>query len=145
MKIRKATKKDFGRLVELIRIEYGKSPYNEKWTKGSGLKTLRYYLKIGGEIYTAEIDKRVVGFIISRGEYYNKGISTIVEELVVERRFQGKGIGKALLKRVEDNSKKAKINEIYLTTSKKAPAFKFYKKLGYVPAKYTVYMKKRLK
>jgi N-acetylglutamate synthase-like GNAT family acetyltransferase len=32
MKIRKATKKDFGEIAEIIKNEYGKPPYNEKWT-----------------------------------------------------------------------------------------------------------------
>lgn len=144
MKIRKATKKDFKRIAELMKKEYVKKPYKEKWTISNGLKTLNYYKKIAN-IYVGIIEKKIVGFVIFRYEYYNTGFSTMVKEIVVDSKIQGKGVGKVLMNKVEADSKKKKCNIVWLITGKKAPAFKFYKKMKYKPSQNTVVLEKMLK
>jgi aminoglycoside 6'-N-acetyltransferase I len=131
-------------MSKIIKEEYGKSPYYEKWTYGNANKTFSHFSKVG-LINVAIINNKVVGFIIFRKEYYNKGYSIIIEELVVEKKLQGKGIGKSLMKEVENYCKKQKIKDINLTTNKKAPAYKFYLKLGYIPSNSTVYFQKTIK
>ena len=143
MKIRKATKKDFKEISRLIKTEYLKH-YKEKWTEKNAIKTLNYYWRIG-KIFVAEIEKKVVGFIIIREEYYNDGKSVMVEELVINGKNQGMGIGKKLMDFIEEYCKKNKINFIWLITSKKATAFKFYKKIGYRYKENTAYFSKELK
>lgn len=143
MKIRKATKKDFKEIFKLMQKEYLKH-YKEKWSEKNALKTISYYSKIG-KIFVAEIDKKVVGFIIIREEYYNEGKRMMVEEFVVNGNYQGKGIGKQLMTFVEDYCKKNKIISIWLITNKKAAAFQFYKKIGYKLLDDTAYFEKVLK
>lgn len=143
MKIRKATKKDFKEIARLIKNEYLKH-YKEKWTEKNAIKTLDYYWKIA-EIFVAEIEKNIIGFVIIREEYYNNGKSIMIEELVVDGEFQGKGIGKKLMQFVEDYCKKNKINFIWLITGKKVDAFKFYEKIGYKYREDTVYFSKEVK
>ena len=127
-----------------MKREYGKKPYNEKWTWKNGLKTLNYYFKIG-EGYVALIDDKIVGFIIAIKEYYNEGAGFVIEELAIDSNYQKQGIGKKLMEKMESKAKNAKAKYIYLTTSKNAPAFKFYKKMGYIPSKKTVYFRKELR
>jgi ribosomal protein S18 acetylase RimI-like enzyme len=143
MKTRKATKKDFEEIANLIKTEYLKH-YKEKWTKNSALRTLDYYWKVG-KIFVAEIEKKVVGFVIVREEYYNDGKSIMVEELVVDGSLQGKGLGRKLMDFVEDYCIKNKIKFVWLITNRKASAFKFYKKIGYKFKENTAYFSKELK
>ena len=141
MKIRLANRKDFNEISQIIKEEYGKPPYDEKWTKQSALQTLNYYSK-WGKIYVAEIDKKVIGLLIIHKELYNNGTQLHIKELAVKAEFQGKGIGKALMRNAEEFAKKNKVKMIYLTTSLDAPAFHFYKKIGYIPSKKTVFFRK---
>lgn len=143
MIIRKAKRGDFNKIAELMNKEYSKHPYHEPWKKKNAIKTLNYFSKVG-EIFVL-IDKEIIGFIISRDEYYNDGGSTMIEELIVDSDFQGKGFGKKLVNSVERHCKKKKIKRVLLMASKNASAFHFYKKMGYVPSKRTVLFRKELK
>jgi len=142
MRIRKADKKDFEKIAYLMNKEYSKSPYNELWKEENAIKTLKYFSKVG-DIFIM-VDKQIRGFIISRDEYYNEGEGTIIEEIVVDSDFQGEGFGRRLIEYVEKRSRKKGIKSILLMTSKDAPAFKFYKKMGYTPSKKTVLFRKKL-
>ena len=144
MIIRKATKKDFNELFMIIKEEYGKPPYKERWAKPNAFKTLDYYSK-RGKIYVAEIDGKVIGLLVIHLDVYNTGAQMDIKELAVKSKFHGKGIGKALIKKAEEVARKNKANMIYLTTSLDAPAFHFYKKMGYIPSKKTVFFRKFLK
>ncbi len=143
MKIRKATKEDFSRIAELINEEYSKPPYHEPWKKKNAIKTLNYFAKVGKILVL--IEERIIGFIISRDEYYNEGSATMIEELIVDNEFKGRGFGRKLVEYVEKQGKKKKIKRVLLMASKDAPAFKFYKKMGYIPSKKTVLFRKRLR
>ena len=143
MKIRKAKKGDFKEIYELIKIEYFKH-YKEKWTKENTFKTLRFYDKVG-KIFIVEIEKKVVGFVIIREEFYNGNKTLLVKELVVQGKVQGKGIGKKLMMFVNDYCRKNKIKSIWLITGRKVDAFKFYKKIWYKHEVNTAYFSKKLK
>ncbi len=144
MKIRKLTKKDFKEVYSIMKKEYIKKPYKEKWNWNSTLKLLNYYLKLGWG-YVAIINNKIVGFTIIRKEPSHKGIWLLVEEIAVDSKCHGQGIGRKLMEKNEAYCKKNKIRFIFLMTNKKAPAFKFYEKLGYKHSKNTVYFEKRLR
>jgi len=143
MKIRQATRKDFGEIYVIIKEEYGRVPYNEKWTKQNAFKTLNHYSK-WGKMYVAEIDNKVAGFLVIHLEPYN-GLQLDLKEIAVKAEFKGRGIGRALVKKAEEFARKNKVKAIYLMTSPDAPAFYFYKKMGYIPDRKTVFFRKELK
>ncbi|MBU3940525.1 MAG: GNAT family N-acetyltransferase [Nanoarchaeota archaeon] len=142
MKIRKITKKDFKEISRLIKVEYLKH-YKEKWTEKNAAKTLDYYQKIG-KIFVAELKGVVVGFVIFKEEYYNDKKMVKIEELIVNGKLQGKGIGKELMQFVENYCKENKISLIWLITGKEVGAFKFYKKIGYKHSEKTAYLEKEV-
>jgi len=144
MKIRKAKKQDFKYMAQILKTEYRKAPWNEKWTEKQALKTILYLSKIG-IIHVAEINNKIAGFIICRTEPWAEGSYLVIEEFVVDSKYQRKGIGKALIKKIEEYSRKSKVKVIYFTTHRKAPAVKFYKKMGYTPSKEAVIFGKKLK
>lgn len=143
MKIRKATKKDFKQLAQIAKDEY-KRTFKEKYTDQSALRLITHFSKIAMS-YVAEIDKKAVGFIIGRLEPRETSWAMVVEELAVDKKYQQKGIGKALILKIEQYARSKKAHLIYLTTSKKAPAAKFYSKMKYKPAKNVIIFGKRLR
>ena len=144
MKIRKAVKKDFKVLARIMEVEYSKKPYNDKWKKGEAVKTLEFDSK-NNLIYVATVEGKVVGFVIFGKEYHNGKYTINVEELAVNNRFHGFGIGKKLMEFVERYCRKNNIDSIHLSSNKKSRAFKFYKKLRYVESKNFIHMYKELK
>ena len=57
MKVRKPSKKDFSEIAKIIKNEYGKKPYFEKWTEKNAIRTLEHYSKVG-KIYVCIIEKK---------------------------------------------------------------------------------------
>lgn len=143
MKIRKAKPKDFRQIAQIVKNEY-KITYKEKYTDMSALRLVKYFYKLG-TIYVAEIDKKVVGFIAGRFEPREIGWAMVVEEFAVDSNYQRQGIGRKLMKKMEQLAKSSKVYMIYLLTHKTAPAEKFYRAVGYQEYKDAVVFSKRLK
>jgi aminoglycoside 6'-N-acetyltransferase I len=144
MKIRKATLRDLKGIGELMKTEFNKPPYEDGWTDSSVRRTVRNYLRIGYGFVAIE-GKEIVGAVIVKNDYYAKGLSLVIEELIVKSECQGKGIGSKLVKEIEKIAKKKKAHTVYLYTSKKSRAFKFYKRLGYEESEHMATMGKKLK
>ncbi len=143
MKIRKATKKDFKQISQIVEKEFNRI-FREKWTDSTSLNFVKYFDKIA-TIYVAEEDKKVVGFVIGRIEAIGEGFAMVIEGLGVDSKYQKRGIGKKLIKKIEDYAKSKDVYLIYLTTRKKIPAVKFYEKLKFKKSKDVVILGKRLK
>ena len=144
MKIRKANKKDFKRISEIIKIEYGKKPYNEKWTSQTSLKSIIEYSR-RAKIFVVLTDINIVGFIILEDYVSPSGREGMIDEVVIEKKYQGKGYGKSLIEFAENYFMKKKIKEVTLMSNTKSVAFNIYKKRNYKQDKHFVYMKKKLK
>ncbi len=144
MKIRKTTLKDVNAIAKLVKTEFNKKPYNDGWTDFTSQKAVRSFLKKGLGFVATEGNK-IIGAIIANEEPYAKGTYWEIQELVVGRKFQRKGIGKKLVERLEDFAKKKKVATIYFSTHKKSEAFKFYKKMKYSVSKDMVIMGKKIK
>ena len=127
-----------------MKKELARPPFNERANLNSISKSLDFYFKIG-KIYAVKEKKEIIGVVVFKKEQYWEGKVIIIEDLVVRNRFQGEGIGKTLLRYVEDYAKKEKIKAILFTTNKKSNAVKFYKKLGYKTEKDKIYMRMNLK
>lgn len=143
MKIRKITKKDLKSVGELIKEAFNKAPYNDGWTDKSVKIMLENLYKIGYG-FVSLIDEKIVGVIFVRDDPYAKGLYVVVEQLVVKKSVQGKGIGRALVKEIEKVAKKKKAHTVYLYTHKDSEAIKFYVRLGYKQGS-VVSMGKKLK
>ena len=128
--IRKVKSGDLKAISGIFRAEYGKPPYNEKWSEKSALKKIREYYK-GNLIFVMEIGNEVVGFIIGRLDTWDDGARGFISELAVSSKFQGKGCGTALIRHFEDFARKKGSRKISLFSSGKSRAFRLYKKLGF--------------
>ena len=142
MKIRKATKKDFKEIAEILMKESSKKPYNKKYTLKIAIKEIRNFSK--DDLYVATTEKRIIGFIATQitSEIEKR---VYVQELWLRLAYQRKGIGKNLVEFIEKMYKKKGIKTIRLTTKKNVRAFGFYKKIKYKELKNLIYMEKKLK
>jgi len=141
MKIRKATKKDWNEIAEILMEESSKKPYNEKFTHRSAKKDVLEFFK--DSLYVATYGRKIIGFIASHIVNSDK-TKGYIDELWIRENHQKKGTGKMLVKFVEEMYKKKGLSRIRLTTNKNAKAYGFYTKLKYKNAD-LVYMEKKLK
>ena len=142
MKIRKARKEDFKEIAEILIKESSKKPYDEKYNLKRALKEIIKFCK--DELYVAINKKEITGFIASSITLDNKQ-KAYVNELWLKSIYQGKGIGKVLVKFIEEKYKKKGVNTIRLVAKRNAKAFDFYKKIKYKEYRELVFMEKRLK
>jgi N-acetylglutamate synthase-like GNAT family acetyltransferase len=138
MTIREATKLDFLNLVEIMNKSASKKelkgfvpPTNE--TKKFLVKLRRQLEVSGHQVLVAEMNKRAVGFIYFTHD--KEGMT--IEEVDVIKQCQHRGIGKALVKRVERVAENKGVK--YLTTGtainaegKPWKAYGFWIRMGYV-------------
>lgn len=90
----------------------------------------------GSFTFVVTKDDIVVGMIGLRmqSSYVSNELKTQISALVTKKEYQGQGIGKSLLKYVENLIHSKGSNSIYLTSAIKEErlnAHEFYKKLGY--------------
>src|SRR3989344_1383312 len=138
LQIRQAKKIDFEKIYQVFSQEYRKKPYNEKWDKKNGLRFVNNYSKIA-KIFVAISDGKLIGAIIFRIKPDNKGFLLIVEELAVNIKFQGKGIGRKLMELAENYGLINGCHSVRLLTHNQSHAVKFYEKLNYEKAKDIIY------
>jgi len=130
MIIRKANSKDLKQIAEIYKEVYSEAPYHEKWNKKMALERVRDELE-DGKIYIAEVEKKVAGFIAFSTYEWFDGKWGYIDDFAMLKEYRGMGIGKMLMKKAEDDLRKAKARVIDLRVHKKAKAFNMYKKLKY--------------
>ncbi|MCX8159145.1 MAG: GNAT family N-acetyltransferase [Candidatus Pacearchaeota archaeon] len=141
VKIRKGKKSDLKEIVRIFIKEFGKSPYNEKWSEKNAFLKFKDYFKFA-KCFVAVVDKKVVGFIFA-DTYYQQTKKLWIYDLVVDGSYQGGGIGKKLIDFAINYFMKKGIDGVRLIASRKAKAFKFYKKLNFKETDF-VEMEKKL-
>ncbi|MDP3973760.1 MAG: GNAT family N-acetyltransferase [Candidatus Daviesbacteria bacterium] len=78
-------------------------------------------------IFKAEEEGQTVGTISGR---YASGV-VYISEIIVAKSKRGKGVGSALMKKIEEFGKKLGAHKIWLITGKDWSENKFYRKLGF--------------
>jgi GNAT superfamily N-acetyltransferase len=89
-------------------------------------------LKGGFEVFVAECEGKVVGFIV----YNMKSSDDNIDNVVVAKEEQGKGVGKALVEYTEALAKSRGINVMRTDTTENAEgdpwqSYGFWRKMGY--------------
>jgi len=129
--IRRATKEDCPRLLELIRelADYERAP--EEVTV-----TIEHFTDSGFGphpvwwAFVAAVDGRVEGFALYYIRYSTwKGQRLYLEDFVVTQELRGKGLGKLLFERVLEEMKEKKFKGmVWQVLDWNEPAINFYKK-----------------
>jgi len=125
--IKKAKKNELKEVTNLFLEESNKKPYNQNYTIKTAISRVDDMFNYGS-IYLAFVDKDIAGFIAIAGE----GKKDIyIDEFWLKAKYQRKGVGRKLLKFVEEKYKKKGAHSISVMTSKGTGAFKFYKKFKF--------------
>ncbi|MCX6802429.1 MAG: GNAT family N-acetyltransferase [Candidatus Diapherotrites archaeon] len=131
--LRPAKESDLGFCAELLRKEFSKAPYNEKWTPAKAMRAVRLWARHPkSAIYVIEMGGKRTGIIFG-SEFYSEpeGNGFFVEEFAVAEGLQGKGIGRKALALLEKDLKKKGFKALTLLSHRKSKAFKFYQKIGF--------------
>ncbi len=129
-KVRKAQNKDLKKVAKIFKTEYSKPPYNEKWSEKAIIKKVKEYFK-NNYFFVLEIEKGVAGFLIGHSYLWHDGIRGLIDEFVVDSKFQGKGHGSQLINHFEIFLKKKGIKKLSLFSVTKSRAFNVYQRLGF--------------
>jgi len=129
--IRKATKEDCPRLLELVQelATYERASHEVTVTpehfieSGFGEKPVWW-------AFVAEVDNKIVGFALYYIRYSTwKGQAMYLEDILITNEMRSKGIGKLLFDRLIEEAKEKKFNRIiWQVLDWNEPAINFYKK-----------------
>lgn len=152
--IRKAKIKD---LDDILRLEYKlfkeiHKKYDKSFNLGWPLseKGKKYFkdriTKVSGFSEVAEYDGNVIGFLscsLYKQLFYRKEAKCAwLEDVFIEKKFSGRGIGRNLVKHFIKWCKDKKVRNIFVTTNaKNSKALTFYKKSGFKDYEITLEIK----
>ena len=129
MEIRKATQKDARKISKLAINSIAKiksDKYSKKqikvWMNMNIVSDVKTWFKVR-EVFVAEDKGKIIGTVSLNKNKFSR--------FFVKHNLQGKGIGKKLLKFIENRVKKKGYKKIWMTSV--PSAYNFYKKLGYKP------------
>ncbi|MBU0467397.1 MAG: GNAT family N-acetyltransferase [Nanoarchaeota archaeon] len=136
MKIRKATIKDLGAIAKLF-CEYTRYEHNlDKKVKLEKLANIkkeeRKHIKTGTIYFVVEKDKEIIGCLNATIDRRGKSNIGVIHNLVITKKFRGKGYGDALVKYVKNYLKKQgceRARTFVFLNNKKAK--KFWTKRGF--------------
>lgn len=131
------------RLIDLFIEVFQKKPYNEKWNKkATGKRLKQLYNEAKEFLLYAESQGRVVGLTACQKLTWPNGNHLIIEDLVVAKEYRGRGVGAALIIKLEKIAKKKGIPAIDILVNKKSLAMEFWKKQKYRQTDYVQFSKK---
>jgi len=139
MKIRRITKGDKKDIFELaieedrlMRFFVSFPVYEKRLTKKSFEKLFKSYLKRDRFFYGIEFNKKVIGFIMGNIKKAPQGKVGYIDDLMISRKYKGKGLSTKLKDAFFEWLKKRKIRycQLHLFWNNKN-AFKIYKKWGF--------------
>ena len=133
MELRRLTGEDRGTVTRLFTDVFTNEPWNDDWSDREQLDAYirdltgqSYSLTLGyfdGDVLTA----LAMGYI----KHWYSGTEYIINELCVDRKRQGQGIGSSFLKAIEEYLSENGISQIFLLTDRNVPAYQFYLKNGF--------------
>lgn len=133
MKIRKIKLLDLSACSHILENEYSREPYNEKFDRGAALKYIKSKYKYcqNSSFVMADEANKIIGFVFLSMSYWANGPQAILEEIVIDKKMQGQGCGKQLVKFAHEFLVKKKVNSVMLWVNKNANAYHFHQKNNY--------------
>lgn len=112
-------------------------PWNDDWSDKEQLH--RYIMDLIGNNNSLTLglfeNDKLIGLAMGSIMHWYSGTEYYINEFCVKTEKQGRGIGTAFLKEVEEYVKSKQIMHIFLQTERTVPAYDFYKKNGFIELK----------
>ncbi|MBQ3376049.1 MAG: GNAT family N-acetyltransferase [Erysipelotrichaceae bacterium] len=132
MIIKEMSLNDLEEIKQLFRSVFTIDPWNEDWSDEKQLdEYLRDIMEVRNPLVFGLYEDELIGFSIGKIKHWCGGTEYFIEELCIRNEYQGKGYGKAFFSLIEEKLKEKGLNQIYLTTDRDVPAYRFYKKIGF--------------
>lgn len=137
---------DVDRSSEMYINVFKSDEFNFEWMKEEKIK--EYFSdmintpKFLGYIYL--IEGKPLAYCFGTINDYFKLPHYYIHEIFVDTEFQGKGIGKTFMKKIEEDLLSRNVPMINLLTLNTISAYEFYKKQDYIETKASTYMTKFL-
>ncbi|MFA7708282.1 MAG: GNAT family N-acetyltransferase, partial [Candidatus Pacearchaeota archaeon] len=97
------------------------------------------------DLFSIELGGIIVGFIVINPNFMYPGEVAFGEEFAIKSKFQRKGIGTEVLKRIFKIYREKGYKRFMGIAELKSNAFKLYKKLDILPSKKDILIEKELK
>ncbi|MBP3367563.1 MAG: GNAT family N-acetyltransferase [Treponema sp.] len=124
-------------IKSLFAAVFIKEPWNDDWSDPEQLH--RYISDLTGNVNSLSLglfeDGRLAGISLGSVLHWCSGTEYYIFEFCVEEKRQGRGLGSAFLKKVEQYAKAQQIAAVFLETRRNVPAFAFYQKNGFAELK----------
>ncbi|MCC7552543.1 GNAT family N-acetyltransferase [Candidatus Micrarchaeota archaeon] len=137
--IRRAEIKDWDAACKLF-LNEASNPCFIVFDKDKFMTQLKKELQNSKKYYyvlESDANNQIIGFIKTEPKYMGPRRRLYISSVIIDKREQGKGYGKALMKDIEKKAKEQGFDEITLDVStENERAVKFYEKLGFETAKY---------
>ena len=133
MKFRVLTIQDKDSVTALFKDVFTQDPRNDDWSDPEQLSA--YIDDLIGQSNSLTIgyyrNEELIGLSMGRIKHWYQGTEYCIDELCVDRKYQGKGIGSAFLKAIEACLAERQIFRIFLQTERTVPAYAFYLHRGF--------------
>ncbi|HFU3705073.1 TPA: GNAT family N-acetyltransferase [Streptococcus suis] len=146
MELKELTLADIEMVKQLFLSVFSQEPWNDDWSDEEQLdRYLGDLLSYPRALCFGLLDQgSLIALSLGHIRYWYEGTEYRVEELCIARNYQGRGIGQAFLKRIEEQLIERKIVHILLQTERTLPAFFFYEKCGFHALEEDVTMVKKV-
>ena len=134
-------------MASLYQMSFKGEPWNDDWS--DPVQLTEYIKEISGCYnalnYGLVIDGKLAAMSLGMIRHWWEGTNYNIEELCVDPRLQGQGIGTRFMKMIEDDIKAKGLCGIFLQTDNDKPSYRFYKKNGFTELNLHVSFYKRVK
>ncbi|HFI0150750.1 TPA: GNAT family N-acetyltransferase [Streptococcus suis] len=146
MELKELYSSDMEMVKQLFLSVFCQEPWNDDWSDQEQLdRYLGDLLSHPRALCFGLIDQdMLIALSLGHIRYWYEGTEYRIEELCISRDYQGRGIGKDFLKRIEEQLVERKIIHILLQTERNLPAFSFYEKCGFHALEEDVTMVKKV-
>ena len=145
MIIRPFEKNDLAPCAQMLMAVYNNPLWQCCWEADTARAYLQDYADAAKFIgYVAEDGGKVIGAILAHEKIWWNNSEVFIDETFVEPTQQGKGIGTALIRKLEEYVQEHHLAGFTLTTNRYAPAPKFYEKNGFVVCEPIIMMAKEI-
>lgn len=120
--------------IELLYADiFMNEPWNDDWSDKEQLH--QYMIDLIGNNNSLTLglfdNNRLIGLSMGSIMHWCSGTEYYIIEFCIKAEHQGKGMGTAFMREIEEYVKNKQITHIFLQTERTVPAYEFYQKNGF--------------
>lgn len=145
VELKDLTPEDLNTMSELFVTTFSREPWNEDWDNSLAFERLELFMNHPAKVAVGGYFKgELIGFLLGSVQPYQRERYFYLEEMCVDAKFQGKGLGTRLWGSLEEKLKQKGVSSLSFLTLEESAAENFYKKQGCVFGEGVRFMKKDL-